>query len=137
LDCFTGAALATGARLECRWADVVYAPMNNNCCLARAFYGNLASLRSPIEPFDAVGHFGSTDMGNVSQIVPSIHPFIAIAPQGVSLHTEEFSEAAISEAGNQGLLDGAAALAMTAAELFYDKNLLNNVIAEFRQSISK
>ncbi len=137
LDCFTGAALATGARFEYRWGDVVYAPMNNNFCLARAFYENLESLRRPLEPFDAVGRLGSTDMGNVSQVVPSIHPSIAIAPPAISLHTEEFAEAAISDGGNTGLLDGASALAMTVAGLLYDKNLLNSVTAEFKQSLSK
>jgi len=135
LDCFHAAAMATGARLEYRWGDVVYAPMNNNRRLARVFYDNFRGIRSPIEPFDETGRIGSTDMGNVSQVVPSIHPIVAIVPPGISLHTEEFARAAVSDAGHQGLIDGACVLAMTASDLFYDPSLLRTIKEEFNRSV--
>jgi len=137
LDCFSGAALSTGARLEYRWGEVVYASMNNTNTLARCFFENVSSLRTAIEPFDSIGHFGSTDMGNVSQVVAAIHPSIAIAPPGTGLHTEEFAEAAVSEVGNKGVIDGAGALSMTAAQLLADKDLLSTIAIEFKQSVKK
>jgi len=117
LNCFTGASVASGARLEYRWRDRTYAPMKNNMTLASLFKQNLESLGRQVEGFDARFGLGSTDMGNVSQVVPSIHPTIAIAPGGVLIHTPEFAAAAASDAGHNGLLDAAKAMAMTVADI--------------------
>ena len=117
LNCFTGASVASGARLEYRWRDRTYAPMKNNMTLASLFKQNLESLGRQVEGFDARLGLGSTDMGNVSQVVPSIHPTIAIAPGGVLIHTPEFAAAAASDAGHNGLLDAAKAMAMTVADI--------------------
>ncbi|MGB5924748.1 MAG: M20 family metallopeptidase [Dehalococcoidia bacterium] len=117
LNCFTGASVASGARLEYRWRDRTYAPMKNNMTLASLFKQNLESLGRQVEGFDARLGLGSTDMGNVSQVVPSIHPTIAIAPGGVLIHTPEFATAAASDAGHNGLLDAAKAMAMTVADI--------------------
>ena len=118
LNCFTGASVATGARLEYRWREGIYAPMKNNMILAGLFRQNLESLGRKVEVFDPHLGMGSTDMGNVSQVVPSIHATIAIAPLGVLLHTPEFAAAAASQAGHEGLLDAAKAMAMTVADIF-------------------
>jgi len=118
LNCFTGASVASGARLEYRWRDRTYAPMKNNMTLAGLFRQNLESLGRQVEAFDPHFGLGSTDMGNVSQVVPSIHPTIAIAPPEVLIHTPEFAAAAASQAGQQGLLDAAKTMAMTVADIF-------------------
>jgi metal-dependent amidase/aminoacylase/carboxypeptidase family protein len=60
---------------------------------------------------------GSSDMGNVSQVVPAIHPYIAIGPEEMGGHTEAFCAAAGSAEGHRGMLDGAKLLAMTAIDL--------------------
>jgi len=91
--------------------------MKNNMTLASLFKQNLESLGRQVEGFDARLGLGSTDMGNVSQVVPSIHPTIAIAPGGVLIHTPEFAAAAASDAGHNGLLDAAKAMAMTVADI--------------------
>jgi amidohydrolase len=117
LNCFTGASVASGARLEYRWRDRTYAPMKNNMTLAGLFRQNLESLRRQVEAFDPHFGLGSTDMGNVSQVVPSIHATIAIAPPEVLIHTPEFAAAAASQAGHKGLLDAAKAMAMTVADI--------------------
>jgi len=117
LNCFTGAAVATGARLEHKWRDRTYAPMKNNMIMAALFRRNLESLGRDVKDFDPRLGMGSTDMGNVSQVVPSIHPTIAIAPSSVLAHTPEFAAATISEAGHSGLLDAAKAMAMTVADM--------------------
>jgi amidohydrolase len=117
LNCFTGASVASGARLEYRWRDRAYAPMKNNAILAQLFSQNLELLGRHVEAFDPRFGFGSTDMGNVSQVVPSIHPTIAIASPEVFIHTHEFASAAASEAGHEGLMDAAKAMAMTVADI--------------------
>ena len=67
---------------------------------------------------------GSTDMGDVSHIVPSIHPYIAIAPRNVAGHTLEFKQFCISEDGKKGMLDAAKAIALTIFDLFANPDLI-------------
>ncbi|MEW6033537.1 MAG: M20 family metallopeptidase [Chloroflexota bacterium] len=131
LHCFTAAALATGARLEHRWGERVFACLRSNQVLAGLFAVNLESLGRKVEPLDLSWGVGSTDMGNVSQVVPAIHPSIAIAPLEVTLHSPEFARAAASEQGELGLLDSAKALAMTVVDLLDQPGLLERVRAEF------
>jgi len=130
LNCFTGASVASGARLEYRWRDRAYAPMKNNATLAELFKQNLESLGRHVEAFDPRFGFGSTDMGNVSQVVPSIHPTIAIASPDVFIHTQEFASAAASEAGHEGLMDAAKAMAMTVADIL-QPGMLDRIKQEF------
>jgi amidohydrolase len=133
LNCFTGASIASGARLEYRWRDTTYAPMKNNVTLAQLFGQNLESLGRQVVPFDPRFGFGSTDMGNVSQLLPSIHPTIAIASPGVSIHTPEFAAATASEAGHEGLMDAAKAMAMTVADIL-QPGTLDKIRQEFHRS---
>jgi amidohydrolase len=130
LNCFMGASIASGARLEYHWGDKTYAPMKNNMTLAELFKQNLESLGRHVEAFDPRFGLGSTDMGNVSQVVPSIHPTIAIAPFKVLIHTPEFAAAAASQAGQQGLMDAAKAMAMTVADIL-QPGMLDKIKQEF------
>jgi amidohydrolase len=130
LNCFNGASIASGARLEYRWRDRTYAPMNNNMILAGLFKQNLESLGRQVEAFDPHFGLGSTDMGNVSQVVPSIHATIAIAPPEALIHTPEFAAAAASQAGHTGLLDAAKAMAMTVADIL-QPGTLDKIKQEF------
>ncbi len=131
LDCFVGAATATGARLEYQWAKVRYAPLRNNPTLARLFKQNMQSLGRKMQLSAPSSGVGSTDMGNVSQIVPSIHPTVAIAPAEVVSHSPEFASAAASEEGIQGMLDGAKALAMTVVDLVASPEIVTRIKREF------
>lgn len=133
INCFIGAATASGARLEYRWGEVRYAPMRNNLTLARLFRRNMQSLERKMPLIDARSSFGSSDMGNVSQLVPGIHPSVAIAPPRVLGHSPEFAAAAASEAGLRGLLDSAKALAMTVVDLVADPGTLARAGEEFRK----
>ncbi len=134
LNCFKGAALATGAKLEYKWGERVYAPMKNNMTLAQLFKRNLESLGRRVELSNPYFGLGSTDMGNVSQVVPSIHPMVAIAPLEVLAHSVEFATAAASEAGHKGLLDAARAMAMTVVDILGQPGTLDKVRREFRNN---
>jgi hypothetical protein len=74
---------------------------------------------------------GSTDMGNVSYLVPSIHPMIKVAGDGVAIHTIEFAEWARSADGDKAVLDGAKAMAMTIVDLWTSADLREATTAAF------
>ncbi len=123
IGCLEAGASATGARLEYRWSEAQYAAMRTNGPLAEAYRENLAALGREA-PGDAPRRsMGSTDMGNVSKIVPAIHPTIAIAPQSVSAHSPDFARCASSEDGHKGLAVAAKALALTAVDVLSDAGL--------------
>jgi metal-dependent amidase/aminoacylase/carboxypeptidase family protein len=107
--------------------------MRNNLTLARLFQQNMQSLGRKIKLFDPDSAFGSTDMGNVSHLVPGIHPMVAIAPQEVEGHSTQFASAAASETGSHALLDAAKALAMTVVDLVANPEAVAKIKKEFRQ----
>jgi amidohydrolase len=133
LNCFVGASVATGARLEYKWGEVPYAPLRNNLTLAELFRQNINSLGRQM-PLVGDSRVGSTDMGNVSQLVPGIHPTIAVAPETVAIHSPEFAKIAASQDGIKGMLDAAKALAMTVADLVASPETVSRVKEEFAQA---
>lgn len=131
LKCFEGASLASGAGLKYSWGEKAYASMKNNVTMAGLFSRNLELLGRQVEFFNPDFGCGSTDMGNVSQVVPSIHPTVAIAPAEVLLHSPEFAVAAASRDGYKGLLDAAKALAMTVVDILGQPEVLDGIKQEF------
>ena len=129
IACLEAGALATGARVEYRWGDAQYAAMRTNNPLAEAYRSNLVAVGREVTDDESRRSMGSTDMGNVSALLPAIHPTIAIAPREVSAHSPEFARWAASEDGHRGLLDAAKALAMTAVDVL--------VVAELRQQMQE
>jgi len=134
INCFAGAATASGARLEYSWGKARYASLRNNMVLAQLFQQNLTSLGRQVKLDDPSNAFGSTDMGNVSQLVPAIHASVAIAPREVAVHSSRFAEAAASEAGIRGLLDAAKALALTVVDLVTNPETVREAKEEFQQA---
>ncbi len=131
--CFRAGAEATGARLELAWGDVDYLDLDTSWPLANRFQANAESLGRAFFPYDKIppGVQGSTDMGNVSQRVPSIHPMLACAPPNVSIHNAEFAKWAVSDLGDKAVVDGAKALAMTALDFLCDAELRSEVTRAF------
>ena len=131
--CFRAGAEATGARLDLRWSEVDYLELRDAAPLAEAYRRNAESLGREFFPMDKLPSSaqGSTDMGNVSHRVPSIHPMIAAAPPHVLIHNAEFAEYAGSESGDRAALDGAKALAMTALDFASDAGLRERTRAAF------
>ena len=129
LNCFQAASLATGAHLDYKWTEY-YAPLKTNRILAEIFTENMEALGRNVAPlFERA--LGSSDVGNVSALVPTIHPMIAIAPPDVLPHSPEFATAAAAEEGNRGLLDGAKALAMTVVDLIAQPEIMARIKEEF------
>ena len=133
IACFNGAAKATGAKLKYKWGEH-YAAMFNNLTMARLFKQNMQSLGHPIRLGDSTVMTFSTDVGNVSQLVPTIQPMVAVASHDIQLHTPGFARVAATEEALRGILDAAKAMAMTAADLLTSPKTLAEVRAEFQKS---
>jgi hypothetical protein len=102
--------------------------------IADAHLRNLTALGREVTGDENPRPLGSTDMGNVSKIVPGIHPTIAIAPMEVNGHSPEFARYAASDAGDRAVIDGAKSLAMTAIDILTDADLRKRMREEFEQS---
>ena len=134
LEIFRAAADATGTVLEVVWDPTpVYLPVRNNQALSARWAENVATRGRRALPEGIIPSWftGSTDMGNVSVRVPGIHPTMAIAPPGVSIHNPEFTTWAASAAADTAVLDGAIGLALTAADVLSDADLRAAVAADF------
>ncbi len=129
--CAQGAALATGATLSFNIVGHSYKAMRPNLALGDAFVANLSRLGEPLDPPPPDAGLGSTDMGDVSQAVPSIHAYIRICSRDVAGHSREFAQASISERGREVMLTAAKALAMTAIDVLTNPDLVTRMHAEF------
>jgi metal-dependent amidase/aminoacylase/carboxypeptidase family protein len=127
--CFHAGAHASGAQLTMRTVGDDYSDMDTNQPLSAAYAANLERVgRRTVDLTNvAAAVAGSTDMGNVSKLVPSIHPMIAVSPPTVPLHSVEFAHWAGSDDGHQAVVDGAKALAMTALDVLSDRRLLDSI----------
>ncbi|XP_053138141.1 xaa-Arg dipeptidase-like, partial [Hemicordylus capensis] len=131
-SCLKAAALATGCKIELRHDNPDYYNVLQNKCLEQAFVENGKSLG--MEFSDDPVLFSSsalTDFGNVSHIAPGIHPYFYIGSNALN-HTEQFTEAAGSEAAQPYALRTAKALAMTALDIVFTPGLLEQVREDFR-----
>lgn len=128
----SGAALMTGANLKVSSYESPFDDMNTNENLSKSFNDNLRSLGiTDINPSENIG---SLDMGNVSYIVPSIHPLLGIGDPNLNLHTKEMAKATITDKAHNALIIGATALALTGYDVITNSELLSKIKKEFTQS---
>lgn len=125
-----GAALATGAKLNIIAFQNEVDDLLINSRFDEIFVQSSSLLGLEVDTEVKKG-LGSTDAGNISQVVPTIHPHIKIGPSSLIGHTPEFCAAAASEEGDQALIIGAKALAITALTLITDKEKLKEIKKEF------
>ncbi|MEO7111424.1 MAG: M20 family metallopeptidase [Polyangiaceae bacterium] len=132
--CARGAALASDVSVNVQ-ARAGYRDMKNNMAIAKKFGEHFAALgRKPRDGDPRVGA-GSTDMGDVSHVVPSIHPYAAVVDEGGPLiHTREFAEATKSARGIETALVVSKAMARTAAEIMSDPKLREQMNDEWRSA---
>lgn len=129
-DCARGAALATGCRLEVKAEPGVLAPLMILNSFSGVYAEQLAYLGLEISTAPPNIHKGSSDIGNVSRVVPTIHPHVPIGV-GLHIHTAEFAAATVTEGGRQAVLEGATAMAMTAAQIASKPELQEEIRQEF------
>jgi len=135
-NCFEAGALAAGCEVQIDWAVGDYLEIKDSWQIAGRYQQNAESLGRKFYPLDdmPLGSGGSTDMGNISHRVPSIHPMIACAPPDVVIHNPEFAKWAGGERGDQAVLDGAKSLAMTALDVLSDKTLRHKAHEDFAKT---
>ncbi|WP_347305569.1 M20 family metallopeptidase [Corynebacterium sp. SA-MJD20WY100] len=133
-DIMQGAALMSGCGYRVEWdLNPMSLPVRNNEALAQR-WARTQSLRGRVAlPAGVVPETlaASTDFGNVSHLVPGIHPVIKVSPDDVALHTEAFREWAISDNARTAAADAAVGLAQTAFDVLADPELLDATRAEF------
>lgn len=117
--CFDGAATATGCSVEVEYVGHIYDELRSDPVLIELFERNAAELGRPMLRGESLppSQSGSTDMGNVSQIVPTIHPFVSVDCYPTVNHQKEFADHTITPKGELAIHDGALAMAWTIVDL--------------------
>ncbi len=126
-----GAALMTGAELTFQIIGNPYRSRNVNFILGEAWAENIKSLGLQTHEVEPGAGLGSSDIGNVSHEVPTIHPYIGISETEINGHSTDFAKAAISDYGQNQMLFAAKGLAMTAFDVFTNPELLSEAKEEF------
>ncbi len=128
--CFEAGALASGCELKMDWhEEFEFAPLKNNRPMVDAYRRNGEAVGKQFVDLQNVST-GSTDMGNVSQVVPSIHPTFSVG-QMIFNHTPDFVAASVTDAAHASMLKTAQALAMTGVDLALDPELVRRAKADF------
>ncbi|KAK3087249.1 hypothetical protein FSP39_003574 [Pinctada imbricata] len=136
VDCINGAALCTGCKAEYKFGEKHYQALITNEVMAKLFDDNGARVGLEFEQREEIKQKfgGSTDMGNVSHVVPSIHPKFDIGTTA-SNHSKDFTVAAGKDFAQVNTLKIAKALAMTALDIYTQSELLTKIQEEFKRNV--
>lgn len=134
IRCAKGAAAKVSAQVSWDKFEFSYDEMQTNTSLADCFARNLQDLgvADISSPQTAMG---SVDMGNVSRVVPAIHPYLVLGSGTEVPHTRDFAHTAVSKQGEKLLLLAMQSLALTGWDVLSDPKLLNRIQREFRRKI--
>lgn len=128
-----GAALSTGASVNINFFQNQVDNFYVNNKFNEIFVDVINDLGHEICT-EKQGGFGSTDAGNVSHVVPTLHPYIKIGPSSLVGHTEEFCKASASKEGDEALIIGAKSLSITALKLLVNDKILKEIKEEFENN---
>ena len=128
--CAEGAARATGATVTVAQNEMVYEPLKRNQTLLDLFAANMR-VAGLVEGEPIPDRLGSSDVGNVRQVLPTIQPMVAIAPTGMAIHSREFVDAAVKPLAHAGMLAAAKTMAMTTYDLLADPGRVRAAKEEF------
>jgi len=131
IACAEGAAKATGCTVKViEQPDNVYEPMKRNATLLELFRANARTL-GVVEAPESRERMGSSDVGNVSQVIPAIQPMVQIAAEGTPIHSRDFEQAAVKPLARDGMLAAAKIMAMTTCDLLANPALVKEARREF------
>ncbi|ORM25954.1 M20 family metallopeptidase [Williamsia sp. 1135] len=133
--CFAAGAMATGCSYEVATVSPTYLELRQDPRLLSAYREAIVELGRPVVPtgLEGVRPLGSTDMGNVSHVMPVIHPLIGIDSGGAGTHEIEFATAAASGSADRAVVDGAVALTATAVHAALDPVLRDELLQAHEQ----
>ncbi|HUJ33137.1 MAG TPA: M20 family metallopeptidase [Candidatus Acidoferrum sp.] len=128
--CFEAGAIATGAKLEIRGGDKPYADVKYDHEISLLYQRNAEVLGRKFPDLGQMAQriTASTDMGNVSHVIPSIHPGIGINSLPASNHQPEFTAHCVKADADKAVLDGAMAMAWTAIDIAQNAALRERLI---------
>ncbi len=132
-QCAEGVAHAVGAEVDFEHYEPLFEAMKNNPALSKVFADNLESLGYKVEFLSDSQRGGSTDVGNVSHVVPTIHPAIAIGHSALNAHTKEFAQATILPEAEAALVAAALAMAYTAVDVRNNVDLMEEIKEVFNK----
>ena len=132
-NCAKGAALATGTEVKLTPYPIRYAPRKRSFELERVCRKHMEALGLTVREPEP-GKMGSTDLGNLSQKLPAIHPTIAIMGEEIPGHSVQMAEATLTPQGREAMLKAAKILALTAYDYLTSKTIQKNVAHEFEQT---
>jgi amidohydrolase len=128
-----GAARATGCTLKVTPHESVYEPMKSSRVMLDLFAANMKTA-GLTEGAPIPDRLGSSDIGNVSQVIPAIQPMVAIAPTGMAIHTREFADAAVKPLARAGMVAAAKTMALTTLDLLAEPARVKAAKDEFARS---
>jgi amidohydrolase len=131
LRCFEAGALATGSKLEIVGGTKPYAEMRDDLELAELYASNARALGRTFPDLGPMGNklAASTDMGNVSHVIPSIHPTIGLGCYPAANHHPDFTAFCATDTADRAVCDGAIAMAWTAIDAALDETVRARLIA--------
>ena len=127
--CLEAGALATGAACKIEVGKPTFDPIRHNAPLEEAARENMTALGIAIDADD--GRRGSSDIGNLSQVLPALHPSLAIVDPEIPGHSQLFGEATMTARGRETLIKAAKLLAMTAYDFLTSPELRDRIRADF------
>lgn len=131
--CAEGAAIAAGAKLEITNYEASYDNLVTNETLSEVYCKRLKDMGAE-EIHDARDSFGSLDVGNVSQIVPTIHPYFGICEEDIPAHTIEFAEATKTNMAYESMTQTIGGLVLTAIDILKNDDLLGEIQEVFKNT---
>lgn len=132
-----GAALMTGARGEMKPTQNRVENLVPTPSFDAVYRKHLLEAGETCPEEEAPRAQDSSDVGNVSQVVPAIQPWIKISCEKLVPHTEGFKKAACSESGLASIRLGARLLAFTALDLILDPGLLARIKADHARRVAE
>ncbi|MEV0581255.1 amidohydrolase [Streptomyces sp. NPDC050392] len=131
--CFEAGAHATGAELALEAVGNDYADLRQDLAVSAAYRDAMAGLGRPISDTPDSMRAGSTDMGNVSHLVPTIHPSIGYDCGDTIMHNPEFTRYGTSPGADRAVLDGGLAMAWTALALATDQDQRTSLLTRLAE----
>ncbi len=134
IACFRAGATATGCELQIEQHSRAYSEFRNDDAMVAAYRRNAERLgrifNEDLTPAERMATAGSTDMANVSLVMPTIHPMVRVETHGAVNHQPEFAQCCVEESADRTILDAGTAMAWTVIDLATDAAQRGRLLAE-------
>lgn len=135
IECARGAAKAAGCKVKLKTCGHTYLPFYPNYPMAEAFRANMPVAGIKEGFYNETDEIGSSDIGNLSQEVPTLHPEYAIGGKDDINHSRNFLSAVMSKKGEKAMISMTRAMALTVYDLLTDRVLVKRVKADFKKAM--